>query len=293
MPSETTRTRGGDMPQNLQAQADGLIEEFMEMVNTAVLERHLQRGIARSQLPSSIVIILDGKNLTILGQLRTEGRFASYYHHPELALTPQQVANSAQWEFGFEDPFIIQFPVELMEESRAQRRGALERIASEHIDSEFERLMGLLGLMRTRPIFGALAPAQSIASALLLLPHDEKLGANSESIQRAANESGLVAELAEDIRGGRSSIRALWQEINKASIIIADLTGADPGVMYGLGIAHTIGKPTVLVFPRGSSYLTDVPRTFGVGYEDSDTGRAGIEGDLKDMLQSMLRPGIQ
>jgi hypothetical protein len=82
----------------------------------------------------------------------------------------------------------------------------------------------------------------------------------------------------------------MWLSINRAAIIIADLTGADAGVMYGLGIAHTIGKQTILIYPQGSRYLTDVPRTCRMEYEDSDAGRANLVERLKGTLSSMLQP---
>jgi hypothetical protein len=82
----------------------------------------------------------------------------------------------------------------------------------------------------------------------------------------------------------------MWLSLNRAAIIIADLTGADAGVMYGLGIAHTLGKETILVQPQGSKYLTDIPRTHRIEYEDSKAGRARLEEQLWEMLRSMLQP---
>ena len=47
----------------------------------------------------------------------------------------------------------------------------------------------------------------------------------------------------------------IWKRINAADFIIADLTGRNPNVFYELGIAHTIGKPVVLL----SQSMDDVP----------------------------------
>jgi len=57
--------------------------------------------------------------------------------------------------------------------------------------------------------------------------------------------------------------------------------------MYGLGIAHTLGKETILVQPQGSKYLTDIPRTYRIEYEDSKAGRAKLEEELSERLCSM------
>lgn len=278
------------MAPELQNRVDGLLEEFMNIVDAMARDRHLQKGIARSQLPSSMVAIVDRERLSILAQFRAENRFASYYYNPKLALTPQQAANSAQWEFGFADAFIIQFPKELLDEDAAQRRGALENVASEHIDSEFLRLEGLLSLMRTRPIFGTASPTQNAGSALLLLPLGEGSEKNREAILGATAQSGLSVEEAMDIRRGKAAVREMWLAINETALIIADLTGADPAVMYGLGIAHTIGKQTILIYPQGSRYLTDIPKVGRIEYNESDVERTGLQGRLADMVKSMLQP---
>ena len=278
------------MPPELQAKVDRLIEEFMAVVDAISEDRHLQKGIARSQLPGSMVVILDKEKLSILAQIRSENRFASYFYNPNVTLTSQQAANSAQWEFGLEDPYIIQFPASLLEQSPLRRHSGLEKVASEHIDQEFERFVGLLSLVRTRPIFGQAPLAVDAGSVFLLLPQDEALKKSCEAILKATEAHGLAVNEAEDIRNGKSAVREMWLSLNRAAIIIADLTGADAGVMYCLGIAHTLGKETILVQPQGSKYLTDIPRTHRMEYGNSKAGRARLEEELWEMLRSMLQP---
>jgi hypothetical protein len=288
--NEKTRIISGNMMPELMASVDKLIDEFMAIVNAMAMDRHLQKGIARSQLPCSMVAILDKEKLSILAQFRRENKFASYFQNNSVALTPQQAANSAQWEFGLDDAFVIQFPKEVLDQNSEQRRKSLESISSEHIDSEFNRFAELLSLIRTRPIFGDTSLTVGARSLLLLLPQDKGKRRNYDSIKRAIEAIGLAVCEAEDIRKGRSSVREMWRSINQAAIIIADLTGFDAGVMYGLGIAHTIGKETILVHPQGSKYLTDIPKTHRICYEDSIAGREKLEGQLIEMLQNMLQP---
>ncbi len=165
--------RSGNMPLELQEKADLLLKEFMAIVDATTEDRHLQRGIVRSQLPCSMVAILDKESLFIVGQFSTQRRFSTYIYTPESIWPLQKIKSSAQWEFGFEDPFIIRFPAGLLDQKTEQRHEELERIASEHIDSEFSRFIGLLSLSRTRPIFGPAALAIESQLALLLMPIDE------------------------------------------------------------------------------------------------------------------------
>ena len=293
MLNDKSRMKSGDMEAELSARVDGLIDEFMAAVDEMTEERHLKRGIARSQLPCSTVAILDKKSLSILGHFRMENRVASYFHRPDVVLTPQRAANIAQWEFGFNDPFIIQFPAELMEQSSIDRRAALRAVASKHIDSEFLRLQQMLSLVRTRPIFGQTSEPVGAKTILLLLPQESSLRGNETAIISAISATNLSFDEAPDIRSGRADVREVWYSINHAAAIVADLTGADAGVMYSLGIAHTLGKETILIYPQGSKYLTDIPRTHRIEYDDNEAGRAKLEEELSRMLDTMLAPIVE
>lgn len=282
--------RSGNMPLELQEKADLLLQEFMAIVDSTTENRHLQRGIVRSQLPCSMVAILDKESLFIVGQFSTQTRFSTYIYTPESRWPLQKIKSSAQWEFGFDDPFIIRFPAGLLDQRTDQRHEELERIASEYIDSEFNRFNGLLSLLRTRPIFGPTSPAIESQSALLLMPTDVGTRRNYDTIAKAAEENGMLLDIAGDIREGRSVVGNLWISLNRSRVVIADLTGQDPGVMYGLGIAHTVGKETILIIPQGSNYLTDIPKTQVIEYEDSDDGRTVLEQELSGILSSLMQP---
>lgn len=293
MQNDGTMTTGGDMTPELQAKVERLMEEFRAVVDAMAEDRHLQKGIARIQLPFSMVAILDKERLSILAQFRMENRFASYFYKPGLALTPQQASNSAQWEFGFEDPYIIQFPVTLLDQSSSDRHSALQAVSARYIDSEFQRFTQLLSFMRTRPIFGQTSQPIEPRSILLLVPQDADMRHNHETILKAIHANNLSMDEVEDIRAGKSAVRDMWYSLNRVALVIADLTGTDAGVMYGLGIAHTLGKETILIRPQGSKYLTDIPRTYSIEYEDSIGGRAMLEEQLSQMLRSKLASVVE
>jgi hypothetical protein len=44
-----------------------------------------------------------------------------------------------------------------------------------------------------------------------------------------------------------SAIDAIWHQIDRSALVIADLTGDSPNVYYEVGIAHALRKPTVLL----------------------------------------------
>lgn len=271
------------MPEEYQEPVDKLLGEFVEAVASISDQRHLQRGIARSLLPSDLIVILDKKSLFMAGQFNSKSGTAMYFYTPGSEWTAVKVASNAEWEFGLRDCYLVEIPRPLLEESPEQRKDDLEKIAEKHVDSEFKRFLELLSFLRTRPIFGPPPTAVDDRLACLLLP---KTGGVSQIILEAVDESGMNSQSAGNLKD-KASVREMWMLINESRVVIADLTGADPGVMYGLGIAHTLGKDTVLVSPKGSEDLFDLPRTTRVEYAQ------GAEAKLKDGLIKILLSMIQ
>jgi hypothetical protein len=73
---------------------------------------------------------------------------------------------------------------------------------------------------------------------------------------------GLMSEVAKragirSVRGdtadGQEIIESIWQEICRATFVTADLSGFNLNVCLELGIAHTLGRPTLLVGEKGTA----------------------------------------
>lgn len=63
-------------------------------------------------------------------------------------------------------------------------------------------------------------------------------------VERRCN---LRCERADDIHDISGVMQSVWESINRARIIIAEMTERNPNVFYELGIAHTLGKPVIMV----------------------------------------------
>ena len=82
----------------------------------------------------------------------------------------------------------------------------------------------------------------------VLLPFkDEYFELYESAIQPAVEAAGLSAQHAGEIFGNREIVEDIWESICKARLIIADVTGRNPNVFYELGIAHTLGKESIVI----------------------------------------------
>lgn len=92
--------------------------------------------------------------------------------------------------------------------------------------------------------------------AFVLAPFDDASNRRwSSLLQPAIKEAGYEAKRADSVQTSRNILQDVVTGIYEADIIIADLTGMNPNVMYELGIAHALHKPTLMI----SDSLESVP----------------------------------
>jgi hypothetical protein len=71
----------------------------------------------------------------------------------------------------------------------------------------------------------------------------------------ATKEAGFEPIRADGLFSTGSVMEQIWEQIQKAKVLLADLTGKSANVFYELGLAHALGKPIILI----TGNLEDVP----------------------------------
>ncbi len=71
----------------------------------------------------------------------------------------------------------------------------------------------------------------------------------------AIREAGMEAVRADELFSTGSVIEQIWEQISRAKVLLADLTGKNANVFYELGLAHAANKPVVFT----TAALEDVP----------------------------------
>jgi len=105
-------------------------------------------------------------------------------------------------------------------------------------------------------------------------------------IKPAVEQHGLVALRADEIFAPGSIAEQIRVAIQQARVCVADVSGRNPNVLYEVGIAHTLGKPTVLL----TQDISDVPfdlraiRLIQYSLEALEVARAGLERSLQHVL---------
>jgi hypothetical protein len=66
-------------------------------------------------------------------------------------------------------------------------------------------------------------------------------------IKPSIEDAGLVCVRGDEIYTRQSILHDIWHSLRKARLVVAELSGRNPNVMYEIGLAHAIGKPIVLL----------------------------------------------
>ena len=98
---------------------------------------------------------------------------------------------------------------------------------------------------------------QSNDTCFVMMPFADPIGGYYSSVyEPAMKKAGIKAVRADtEIFGTGKIIDQIWSGINGARVLLAELTGRNPNVLYELGLAHALRKPVVLV----SATEDDVP----------------------------------
>lgn len=102
------------------------------------------------------------------------------------------------------------------------------------------------------------------------------------------NELGLRAVPAHNIDKIGSITNQVVQHVLESKMVIANLTGLNPNVMYELAIRHASKKPVVCIAENGTKLPFDITTERTIFYSDDMYGATRLRYDLKDKLQSAL-----
>ena len=142
------------------------------------------------------------------------------------------------------------------------------------------------------PIFGAAPDSINRRLAFVLMPFKDDLTRIYVSIVKpVVKENGLDCLRAADYKTARAIIQDIWYVICESRLVIADMTGLNPNVMYELGIAHAVGKNTIIIHQKKQDiqFPFELAHIRRIEYEDTAEGGKILERELNKTLRSVLK----
>ena len=150
--------------------------------------------------------------------------------------------------------------------------------------------MGSNSLVVT-PYFGPPEPAPINVplDVFVLMSFDEKLlPVYEKHVQAVANALKLNAKRADDFFTTHHVMSDVWEAIHASRLVIADCTGRNPNVFYEIGVAHTLGRPVVLIAQHNHDVPFDLQATRFIRYDYTPEGMELFERQLSSVLRAEL-----
>lgn len=105
-------------------------------------------------------------------------------------------------------------------------------------------------------------------------------------IKAAATDAEAYAERLDEQIFDEGMLDRIFNQINKADIVVADMTDRNPNVFYEVGYAHALGKKIILLTKKSDDIPFDLKHQQHLVYEGSIT-------KLKELLTKKIKWAIE
>lgn len=138
------------------------------------------------------------------------------------------------------------------------------------------------------PLFPRPYSLQNSADIFVLMPFTPELKpVYDDHLKKVCKSCELSVARADDFFTTHEVMNDVWTAIYLSRMVIADCSGRNPNVFYELGIAHTLGKPVVLLTQREDDVPFDIRHRRYIKYEFTPRGMAQLEESLSETLNSI------
>jgi hypothetical protein len=111
------------------------------------------------------------------------------------------------------------------------------------------------------------------ASCFIVMPFGQEWSGDVHRIlARACETVNVRAVRGDDLFTPTDFLEDIWQGINAADFVIADISGRNPNVLYELGIAHTLAKPVLILSKQATDIPVDLATRRVILYGESEVG---------------------
>lgn len=143
--------------------------------------------------------------------------------------------------------------------------------------------------MIVEPYFGVKnIPDRELSSVFMLMPFDSALlPVYEDHVKKVASKLKLRIKRGDDFFTSHDIMKDIWFSIVRANIIIADCTGRNPNVFYEIGIAHTIGRPIIIITQNEQDVPFDLRAIRYIKYEYTPRGMNRFEEILEASIAEL------
>lgn len=149
------------------------------------------------------------------------------------------------------------------------------------------------GMIRVTPLWGEPeSRSQFLSDIFMVMPFRERYNAiYQDLIVPTVSDLNLTIKRGDEFSSTRGSImQEVWAALNNCRVVIAETTEINANVYYELGVAHTLGKPAILLTQTTEveQLPFDIRHLRFIVYSDTPEGLIKLSADLKKSIIWLL-----
>jgi len=124
----------------------------------------------------------------------------------------------------------------------------------------------------------------------VLMPFEEKMRPiYDDNIRVIVASEGLSSLRADEIASTNRITWDIWEKINRARFLIADLTAKNANVFYEVGVAHALGKEIILITQTMKDVPFDLKALRCIVYSFTPRGMKEMETKLRATIKEIIK----
>jgi hypothetical protein len=139
------------------------------------------------------------------------------------------------------------------------------------------------------PLFGSPSNLSKQTDVFVLMPFSDNFRPiYTDHIVPAINSAGLTVSRADEYLTTNPIMSDVWAAIVGCGVVVAECTGRNSNVFYEIGVAHTLGKPVVLITQNSDDIPSDVRQIKYIRYAYTPPGMKQFENSLIQTVNGAL-----
>lgn len=129
-------------------------------------------------------------------------------------------------------------------------------------------------------------PMPVLGHIAIMMPFDEKFSPVYEAIKSACERQCFDTLRVDQIYGPTPIIDGVFSTIAQSKLVISDLTGRNPNVLYETGIAHALNREVIMIVQNSEDVPFDLGHIRYVQYLPNKEGLAKLTEDLSVSIRA-------
>jgi hypothetical protein len=148
----------------------------------------------------------------------------------------------------------------------------------------------LEGYLEVKPLFGLpVAETQFKADVFMIMPFAQRFQhIYFDAIVPMIQRMGWSVKRGDDYFSEHAIINEIWAAIYFSKVVIAECTDRNPNVYYELGIAHAVGKPSILITQDINDIPFDLRHLRIIEYQDTPDGLEDLQRRLAKACEGLM-----